>query len=60
MLSAQWVGELMVGFACSREFAHRVKGISMSKFTEAEVKNLIKFGGNEVRSLCIIAQSVRS
>ncbi|KAG7401893.1 hypothetical protein PHYBOEH_009473 [Phytophthora boehmeriae] len=36
--------------ACSgihREFAHRVKSISMSKFTESEVKNMVKFGGNE-------------
>ncbi|CEG44892.1 Predicted GTPase-activating protein [Plasmopara halstedii] len=36
--------------ACSgihREFAHRVKSISMSKFTESEVKNMIKRGGNE-------------
>lgn len=33
----------------SREFAHRVKSISMSKFTETEVKNMIKFGGNDVR-----------
>lgn len=36
--------------ACSgihREFAHRVKSISMSKFTESEVKNMIKLGGNE-------------
>ncbi|KAL4152324.1 hypothetical protein PRNP1_009257 [Phytophthora ramorum] len=36
--------------ACSgihREFAHRVKSISMSKFTESEVKNLVNHGGNE-------------
>ncbi|KAF1790924.1 Arf GTPase activating protein [Phytophthora cactorum] len=36
--------------ACSgihREFAHRVKSISMSKFTESEVKNMINHGGNE-------------
>ncbi|ETI40183.1 hypothetical protein, variant 2 [Phytophthora nicotianae CJ01A1] len=36
--------------ACSgihREFAHRVKSISMSKFTESEVKNMINQGGNE-------------
>ncbi|KAF4047139.1 putative GTPase activating protein for Arf [Phytophthora infestans] len=36
--------------ACSgihREFAHRVKSISMSKFTESEVKNMINLGGNE-------------
>jgi hypothetical protein len=32
----------------SREFAHRVKSISMSKFTESEVKNMIQHGGNEV------------
>ncbi|TDH64982.1 uncharacterized protein CCR75_000223 [Bremia lactucae] len=35
--------------ACSgihREFAHRVKSISMSKFTESEVENMIKYGGN--------------
>ncbi|KAF4323743.1 hypothetical protein BBO99_00000833 [Phytophthora kernoviae] len=41
--------------ACSgihREFAHRVKSISMSKFTESEVKNMVKFGGNEVNTLC--------
>lgn len=31
----------------SREFAHRIKGISMSKFTDTEVKNLLKFGGND-------------
>ncbi|GAB9468108.1 hypothetical protein Gpo141_00005434 [Globisporangium polare] len=30
-----------------REFAHRVKSISMSKFTESEVKTLVKLGGNE-------------
>ncbi|GLD91832.1 hypothetical protein PINS_up000365 [Pythium insidiosum] len=30
-----------------REFAHRIKSISMSKFTDTEVKNMIKFGGNE-------------
>jgi hypothetical protein len=35
-------------FAYSREFAHRIKSISMSKFTDIEVKNMIKFGGNEV------------
>ena len=33
---------------CSREFAHRVKSISMSKFTEKEVQQLIDRGGNEV------------
>ncbi|CAI5725433.1 unnamed protein product [Peronospora effusa] len=36
--------------ACSgihREFAHRVKSISMSKFTESEVKTMINHGGNE-------------
>ncbi|EGZ27978.1 hypothetical protein PHYSODRAFT_258326 [Phytophthora sojae] len=36
--------------ACSgihREFAHRVKSISMSKFTESEVKNMVGHGGNE-------------
>ncbi|KAE9350987.1 hypothetical protein PF008_g6169 [Phytophthora fragariae] len=36
--------------ACSgihREFAHRVKSISMSKFTESEVKNMVSHGGNE-------------
>uniref|UniRef100_A0AAV1T3V3 Arf-GAP domain-containing protein n=1 Tax=Peronospora matthiolae TaxID=2874970 RepID=A0AAV1T3V3_9STRA len=36
--------------ACSgihREFAHRVKSISMSKFTEKEVQQLIDRGGNE-------------
>jgi hypothetical protein len=34
----------------SREFGHRVKSISMSKFTDTEVKNMLKFGGNEVGS----------
>ncbi|KAG1703220.1 hypothetical protein DVH05_008131 [Phytophthora capsici] len=36
--------------ACSgihREFAHRVKSISMSKFTESEIKNMVNHGGNE-------------
>ncbi|OWZ23522.1 hypothetical protein PHMEG_0001589 [Phytophthora megakarya] len=36
--------------ACSgihREFAHRVKSISMSKFSENEVKNMINHGGND-------------
>ncbi|KAK1948396.1 putative ADP-ribosylation factor GTPase-activating protein AGD14 [Phytophthora citrophthora] len=30
-----------------REFAHRVKSISMSKFTESEIKNMVNHGGNE-------------
>lgn len=38
----------IVSTFCSREFAHRVKSISMSKFTESEVKTLVKLGGNEV------------
>ncbi|ETV73881.1 hypothetical protein H257_11538 [Aphanomyces astaci] len=36
--------------ACSglhREFSHRIKSISMSTFTDTEVKNIVKFGGNE-------------
>lgn len=33
---------------CSREFGHRVKGISLSKFTPEEVEALTT-GGNAVR-----------
>ena len=32
---------------CSREFSHRIKSISMAKFTSAEVSAL-QAGGNEV------------
>ncbi|CAK4656853.1 hypothetical protein LEN26_000146 [Aphanomyces euteiches] len=30
-----------------REFSHRIKSISMSTFTDTEVKNMVKFGGND-------------
>ncbi|ETW02012.1 hypothetical protein H310_06530 [Aphanomyces invadans] len=30
-----------------REFSHRIKSISMSTFTDTEVNNIIKVGGNE-------------
>lgn len=32
---------------CSREFSHRIKSVSMAKFTAAEVSAL-QAGGNEV------------
>jgi hypothetical protein len=35
-------------FFCSREFSHRVKSISLAKFTAGEVQALQE-GGNEVR-----------
>jgi hypothetical protein len=31
---------------CSREFSHRIKSISMSSFTDTEVQNIVKCGGN--------------
>lgn len=40
---------------CSREFSHRIKSISMAKFTSAEVSAL-QAGGNEV--ILIILESV--
>jgi hypothetical protein len=36
------------GCLCSREFTHRIKSISMAKFTTAEVVALQQ-GGNEVQ-----------
>jgi hypothetical protein len=45
------LGVLLLNLAtytgCSREFTHRVKSVSMSKFTSQEVENL-ENGGNEV------------
>jgi hypothetical protein len=38
---------VMYLFGYSREFTHRVKSVSMSKFTSQEVENL-ENGGNEV------------
>lgn len=41
--------DVLVFFAlCSREFTHRVKSVSMAKFTSQEVDSLQK-GGNQVR-----------
>ena len=37
---------------CSREFTHRVKSVSMSKFSSQEVANL-ENGGNEVHIIII-------
>lgn len=38
---------LFIFMVCSREFTHRVKSVSMSKFTSQEVEALQK-GGNQV------------
>jgi hypothetical protein len=38
---------------CSREFSHRIKSVSMAKFTGAEVAAL-KAGGNEVKRTNIV------
>jgi hypothetical protein len=40
--------QIFCGFFCSREFSHRVKSISLAKFTAGEVQALQE-GGNEVR-----------
>ena len=49
MIAAQWNAELIIGtiLNCSREFTHRVKSVSMAKFTSQEVSAL-QGGGNAV------------
>lgn len=42
---------------CSRQYGHRVKGISMSKFSKEEIAEL-QNGGNEVRNLTTLQLSV--
>lgn len=42
---------------CSREFSHRIKSVSMAKFTAAEVSAL-QAGGNEVKCRSIVEVQV--
>ncbi|RHY12604.1 hypothetical protein DYB36_002365 [Aphanomyces astaci] len=43
-------------YLISREFSHRIKSISMSTFTDTEVKNIVKFGGNEVSTIWVFEE----
>ncbi|RHZ02259.1 hypothetical protein DYB37_011150 [Aphanomyces astaci] len=43
-------------YLISREFSHRIKSISMSTFTDTEVKNIVKFGGNEVSIIWVFEE----
>lgn len=47
-----FINELMFFVSYSREFTHRVKSVSMAKFTSQEVEALQK-GGNQVDILLI-------
>jgi len=39
---------MFIFIACSREFTHRVKSVSMAKFTSQEV-DALQNGGNQVK-----------